>query len=240
MTDRPILLPAMRQVSRDTLQVQVYRQIREALMSGRFQPGQKLTIRGLAEALGSSPMPVREALNRLSAENAFEVTETARLRVPMMTPERLREIRDARVALEGLLAEKAVILITDADLADISQLCGQMQNAADSVDVALYLWTNFAFHRRIYAVAKAELIVAAVENFWLHIGPCFALVAPDRAHLQRSMEAHNRIVEALAARDGAAARAAVTDDIMQAADSLTRLIAKSDRSRSRVSGVKKA
>ncbi|MBI6672260.1 MULTISPECIES: GntR family transcriptional regulator [Pseudomonas syringae group] len=240
MTDRPILLPAMRQVSRDTLQDQVYRQIREALMSGRFQPGQKLTIRGLAEALGSSPMPVREALNRLSAENAFEVTETARLRVPMMTPERLREIRDARVALEGLLAEKAVVLINDADLADISQLCGQMQKAADNVDVALYLWTNFAFHRRIYAVAKVELIVAAVENFWLHIGPCFALVAPDRAHLQRSMEAHNRIVEALAARDGAAARAAVTDDIMQAADSLTRLIANSDRSRSRVSGVKKA
>lgn len=240
MTDRPILLPAMRQVSRDTLQDQVYRQIREALMSGRFQPGQKLTIRGLAEALGSSPMPVREALNRLSAENAFEVTETARLRVPMMTPERLREIRDVRVALEGLLAEKAVVLINDADLADISQLCGQMQKAADNVDVALYLWTNFAFHRRIYAVAKAELIVAAVENFWLHIGPCFALVAPDRAHLQRSMEAHNRIVEALAARDGAAARAAVTDDIMQAADSLTRLIANSDRSRSRVSGVKKA
>ncbi|KZL39588.1 GntR family transcriptional regulator [Pseudomonas syringae pv. syringae] len=240
MTDRPILLPAMRQVSRDTLQDQVYRQIREALMSGRFQPGQKLTIRGLAEALGSSPMPVREALNRLSAENAFEVTETARLRVPMMTPERLREIRDARVALEGLLAEKTVVLINDADLADISQLCEQMQKAADNVDVALYLWTNFAFHRRIYAVAKAELIVAAVENFWLHIGPCFALVAPDRAHLQRSMEAHNRIVEALAARDGAAARAAVTDDIMQAADSLTRLIANSDRSRSRVSGVKKA
>ncbi|MCF5584951.1 GntR family transcriptional regulator, partial [Pseudomonas syringae] len=72
------------------------------------------------------------------------------------------------------------------------------------------------------------------------IGTCCALVAPDRAHRQRSMEAHNRIVEALAARDGAAARAAVTDDIMQAADSLTRLIAKSDRSRSRVSGVKKA
>ncbi|MBO0369605.1 GntR family transcriptional regulator [Pseudomonas putida] len=240
MTDRPTLLPVMRQVSRDTLQDQVYRQIREALMSGRFQPGQKLTIRGLAEALGSSPMPVREALNRLSAENAFEVTETARLRVRMMTPERLREIRDARVALEGLLAEKAVVLLTQRDLTEITQLCEQMQHAADNVDVARYLWTNFAFHRRIYAVANAELTVAAVENFWLHMGPCFALVAPDKAHLQRSMEAHNRIVEALQAGDGAAARAAVTDDIMQAADSLARLIVKSDRSRSPASGVKKA
>lgn len=239
MTDRPVLLPALRQVSRDTLQDQVYRQIREALMSGRFQPGQKLTIRGLAEALGSSPMPVREALQRLSAENAFEVTETSRLRVRVMTIERLREIRDARVALEGLLAEKAVAHLRDADLAEITDLCVQMQAAADKVDVPAYLWGNFAFHRRIYAVAQAELTVAAVENFWLHMGPCFALVAPDKAHLQRSMQAHDRIVAALAERDAAAARAAVTDDIMQAADSLARLLVNNDRARS-VSGVKKA
>jgi DNA-binding GntR family transcriptional regulator len=235
MTEGPIRLPSLRQVSRDTLQDQVYRQIREALMSGRFQPGQKLTIRGLAEALGSSPMPVREALQRLSAENAFEVTETSRLRVRMMTVERLREIRDARVALEGLLAEKAVLLLDSSDIADISDLCRQMQKAADEVDVSRYLWTNFAFHRRIYGIAQAELTLAAVENFWLHMGPCFALVAPNQAHLQRSMEAHNRIVQALVARDGAAARAAVTDDIMQAADSLTRLLASSERSRSAVS-----
>ncbi|RBJ63998.1 GntR family transcriptional regulator, partial [Pseudomonas sp. MWU12-2534b] len=135
MSEGPIPLPTLRQVSRDTLQEQVYRQIREALMSGRFQPGQKLTIRGLAEALGSSPMPVREALQRLSAENAFEVTETSRLRVRMMTVERLREIRDARVALEGLLAEKAVQHLHKADMQEIADLCRQMQKAADEVDV---------------------------------------------------------------------------------------------------------
>ncbi|UMZ13556.1 GntR family transcriptional regulator [Pseudomonas sp. MPFS] len=229
MSEGPIPLPTLRQVSRDTLQEQVYRQIREALMSGRFQPGQKLTIRGLAEALGSSPMPVREALQRLSAEKAFEVTETSRLRVRMMTVERLREIRDARVALEGLLAEKAVQHLQQGDMQEIAELCRQMRKAADEVDVSRYLWTNFAFHRRIYAVARAELTMAAVENFWLHMGPCFALVAPDKAHLQRSMEAHDRIVAALAAADAPAARAAVTDDIMQAADSLGRLLAKTSK-----------
>jgi len=89
-------------------------------------------------------------------------------------------------------------------------------------------------------VAQAELTMAAVEIFWLHMGLCFALVAPDNAHLQRSMEAHTRIVEALAARDGAGARAAVTDDIMQAADSLARLLVKNDRSRPSASGGKRA
>lgn len=240
MTDGPIQFPKMRQVSRDTLQDQVYRQLREALMSGRFQPGQKLTIRGLATALGSSPMPVREALQRLSAENAFEVTDTSRLRVRLMTVERLREIRDARIALEGLLAEKAVLTLSDADLTEICDIYDQMQGAVEQLDVQRYLWTNFAFHRRIYTVAKAELTMAAVENFWLHMGPCFSLVAPERSHLERSMEAHTRIVEALTARDGAAARAAVTDDIMQAADSLSRLLTKRNPSRLPVSGDKSA
>lgn len=232
MSDAPLTFPALRQVARATLQDQVYRQLREALMSGRFQPGQKLTIRGLAEALGSSPMPVREALQRLSAENAFEVSGTARLRVPMMTAARLREIRDARVALEGLLAERCIQRLEASDLTQIHAIYQDMQQAVDNHDVPRYLWTNFAFHRRIYAVARAELIVAAVETFWLHMGPCFALVAPEAVHLARSMEAHARIVAALEARDGAAARAAVADDIMQAADSLGRLLVQREGSKS--------
>ncbi len=229
MDDNTIPMIKLTGVTRSTLVEQVYRQLRDALMGGRFQPGQRLTIRGLAEALGASPMPVREALHRLHAEHAFEVTRTARIRVPMMTAARLREIRDARVALEGLLAERAVALIEKADLAEIRKIYRQMQAAASAGNVPDYLWTNFAFHRRIYAVARTELVIAAVETFWLHMGPCFGLVAPDRAHLRRSMEAHRRIVDALAERDGPAARAAVADDIMQAADSLGRLLAERER-----------
>lgn len=216
-------------VTRSTLVDQVYRQLRDALMAGRFEPGQSLTIRGLAEALGSSPMPVREALHRLHAERAFEVTKTSRIRVPVMTSARLREIRDARIALEGLLAENAVARLEKQDLVDVRRIYKQMQAAATAGNVADYLWTNFAFHRRIYAVARTELVIAAVETFWLHMGPCFALVAPNREHLRRSMEAHRRILDALVDGDGAAARAAVTDDIMQAADSLTRLLVGRER-----------
>jgi len=223
-------------VTRSTLVDQVYRQLRDALMGGRFEPGQSLTIRGLAEALGSSPMPVREALHRLHAERAFEVTKTARIRVPMMTSARLREIRDARIALEGLLAENAVVHLQKQDLVEIRRIYKQMNAAAHAGNVADYLWTNFAFHRRIYAVARTELVISAVETFWLHMGPCFALVAPNREHLRRSMEAHRRILDALVDGDGPAARAAVADDIMQAADSLTRLLAGRER---RASSTKK-
>ncbi len=62
--------PALQLVESETMADKVYQQLREALMSGRFAPGQALSLRGVAEAVGSSTMPVRAALTRLAAERA--------------------------------------------------------------------------------------------------------------------------------------------------------------------------
>ncbi|MET4329145.1 DNA-binding GntR family transcriptional regulator [Bradyrhizobium sp. i1.15.2] len=225
-------LPPLPSVARDSMADQVYRHLRDGVMAGRFAPGQRLTIRGLADALGSSPMPVREALRRLQAEGAFEFSDTARLSVVHLSGPQLRDVRDARVALEGLLAERAAIRMTGVDDTEIAQLYDRLQAAADAIDVPAYLSANFAFHRRIYQIAQAPIILGAVEKFWVLIGPCFVLVAPDAAHLRRSMDAHRRILDALMHRDGPAARAAVTDDIMQAANCLSRVIDKPEKKRS--------
>ena len=74
MTDGPLLLPTLRQVSRDTLQDQVYRQIREALMSGRFQPGQKLTIPVAGTASLEGHWLVIEMVSRPIQGQTYSVT----------------------------------------------------------------------------------------------------------------------------------------------------------------------
>ncbi|MET4121848.1 DNA-binding GntR family transcriptional regulator [Bradyrhizobium sp. JR1.5] len=224
-------LPA---IARGSMADQVYRHLRDGLMAGRFAPGQRLMIRGLAEALGSSPTPVREALRRLQADGAFEFSGSARLSVGQLSDAQLRDVRDARVALEGLLAERAASRMTRVDDAEVTQLCARLQAAADAADGPAYLWTNFSFHRRIYQIADAPMLLAAVENFWLLIGPCLVLVASDAVHLQRSMDAHRQILDALLDRDAPAARSAVTDDIMQAASRLSGILDKAGRKRSLV------
>ena len=96
------------QPAEDTsLRRQVYDSLREALTAGRFVPGQKLTFRFVAGALGVSLTPVREALRRLVAEGAFEMQPNRSVRVPLMTRAKILELRDIRMALEGLAAEKA-------------------------------------------------------------------------------------------------------------------------------------
>ncbi|WP_377828267.1 GntR family transcriptional regulator [Bradyrhizobium lupini] len=231
-TSNPVALLPLPPVARGSMADQVYRHLRDGLMAGRFAPGQRLMIRGLAEALGSSPMPVREALRRLQADGAFEFSGSARLSVGQLSEVQLRDVRDARVALEGLLAERAASRMTRVNDAEVTHLYRRLQAAADAVDGPAYLWTNFAFHRRIYQIAHAPMILGAVENFWLLIGPCFVLFALDAVHLQRSMDAHRQILDALLDRDAPAARAAVTDDIMQAANCLSRILDKASRERS--------
>ena len=104
-----------------TLQEKVFQRLRYDIMIGNFEPGKAVTIRGLAEELGTSPMPIREALRRLVAERALELLPNRRVTVPKMTPDKYRELADARVAMESLAARRALPLI-DAEKLQILSL----------------------------------------------------------------------------------------------------------------------
>ena len=83
-----------------TVQQRVYEHLRTDIMLGRIAPGEPLTIRGLAEKLGVSAMPAREALRRLAAEQAVELLGNRRIRIPVMSMERFDDLLAARIALE--------------------------------------------------------------------------------------------------------------------------------------------
>ena len=78
---------------------EAYEALRQALISGQFVPGQKLTLRALAGALGMSVTPVREAIHRLTAERALEASANRSVHIPPMTREKILELRDIRLAV---------------------------------------------------------------------------------------------------------------------------------------------
>src|SRR3984885_607306 len=77
-------------IARETVQERVYSALRDQLMRGGFEPGQKLKIAALAEAFGTSAMPVRDALNRLTVERALETLPSRTVRVPALSKDALR------------------------------------------------------------------------------------------------------------------------------------------------------
>jgi DNA-binding GntR family transcriptional regulator len=211
----------MEAVAHETMAGKVYQQLREAIMSGRFSPGQPLSLRGVAEAVGSSTMPVRGALARLQAEGALVDGPGRALMVPPITSEMIEELRDVRIALEGCVAERAALRMTAPHLQAVQQIYDEMDAHVEAGKTEAYLRSNFAFHTSIYKHGASELTLAIIQNLWMRIGPFLNMVAPDIPHMRRSMVAHKVMIDALWRRDGEAVRAGIAQDIGDAAQDLS-------------------
>ncbi|KQV65274.1 GntR family transcriptional regulator [Rhizobium sp. Root1220] len=203
--------------SRTTIQEAVYQQLRSALMGGRFDPGQTLTIASLAETFGTSNMPVREALRRLAAENALEVAPNGSARIPPVTAARLDDLARARIAVEGLATELGGPRLSPADMTLLETIIDQ-QHATARENIYELIDMNQRFHFTIYRASGSEVLLQLIDTLWLRLGPYMRLLAGSVGPLIQKGELdpagfHGVIIEALKSGDFVGARQAVGNDI---------------------------
>lgn len=204
-------------IERETVQERVYGVLRDRLMRGGFEPGQKLKIADLATALGTSTMPVREALNRLAAERAIEALPNRSVRVPSLSKESLQDLMATRFAVEGLAVDRAAANMTSQTLARLRELI-VAQSATDSEHISEEsAQQNRAFHFTLYRQSGSTVLLPIIESLWLQFGP-YLRVASERFDGRdgRGTNFHVEIVDALERKDGKAARAALEEDIGRA------------------------
>lgn len=204
-------------LQRDSLQQQIYDRLHAGLTAGVFRPGTVMSSRGLAQQWAVSAMPVREALTRLTAEGALELTASRTHRVRILSPEDFDEITAIRTDLEGMAALRAGQTLGADDIARIGALHGALADAARSGDTDRYLAANAAFHAGIYAAAHWPLLLGMIQRLWLIVGPSIRACVPDAGHIGRSMVWHDAMLAAATGRDAAALKAAILDDIRTAA-----------------------
>jgi DNA-binding GntR family transcriptional regulator len=197
----------------DNLQEQLYQNIRAGLLAGRFQPGERLKIRDLAAEWGTSPMPVRAALQRLVAEGALEGEPQRSLRVPAMTRERYQQLLPVRLSLEGLAVELAAARIGPAELERLRGCVERMEQAIERRDVQAYLADNSQFHLVLYQACGNPVLLRLIESLWLQVGPFFHRLFTEADLSLRLNDFHEDAFKALQAGDGKAARAAMEQDL---------------------------
>lgn len=208
----------MEKVEKLTLQEQVYGQLKTALMRGQFSPGDVLVIRKLAEEMGTSVMPVRDALQRLAAERALTLLPNRSVAVPTTTREQFMQLTEIRTRLEGLAAERAATRVREADLAVLRDLDRRMEDAIARDDGPVVLESNMALHFKVYQMADAEILLGIIETLWLRFGPLLVVPLYRRSGMFANATIHHRdLIAALAAHDPAAAGQALRADIEQAA-----------------------
>jgi len=201
-------------IERETVQERVYGVLRDRLMRGGFEPGQKLKIAELASALGTSAMPVREALNRLAAERAIESLPNRSVKVPSLSKDALHDLMETRFAVEGLAVARAAANMTPETSALLRELIAA-QSETDSEHISeASAEQNRAFHFTIYKQSGSTVLLPIIESLWLQFGP-YLRVASERfdGREGRGTNFHVAIVTALERGDGKAARAALESDI---------------------------
>lgn len=208
----------------DNLQEQLYQRIRDGLLVGRFQPGERLKIRDLAAEWGTSPMPVRAALQRLVAEGALEGEPQRSVRVPPMTRERYQHIVQVRLGLEGLAVELATPNLTPADLVGLREYVAQMDSAIEQRNVQAYLHANSQFHLHLYGACANPVLLRSIESLWLQVGPFFNRLFTGADLSLRLNDFHEEAFAAIAAGDAKAARQAMEQDLSYFARFLLNLL----------------
>jgi DNA-binding GntR family transcriptional regulator len=204
-------------LQRNTLNEEVYQQLKQALMTGRISPGSTMTIRSLAASFGISPMPVREALRRLVAEHVLFLLPNRSVSMPVITRERFREITRIRTSLEGLAAEEATPLIDSGTIDRIAALNDEMERE-DAAKTADYLVKNRELHFSLYRACQMPTLVKIIESLWLQIGPLLTIQQGIYVKAGITVQTHHRrLLKALRKRNAQEARVSIVDDIEDAA-----------------------
>jgi DNA-binding GntR family transcriptional regulator len=185
------------------LEEAAYRRLRQALVEGVFSPGEKLSIRRIAEALGTSPMPARAALRRLAAEQAVDALPSGTVLVPRLTRDAFREMSAIRAELEPLAIRLAAPRLDVALLDQLDPVIAEHDAARASGRPDVFLRKDREFLFGLYRQAGAPMLLGMIEALWLRRGPLFwearwALMArpPEAAHR------HEAILAALRRGDG--------------------------------------
>lgn len=190
----------------------VYQILRSNLLCGRIGPGIALTIRGLAQMLDVSPMPVREALHRLACEGAIEVKDNRRVIVPVMSVEKFDELNQLRIILESHAAVSALPHIDPALLQSLNNLDEQINQAIETANVEDIALCNQQFHRTLYCANPNQRSVPLIECLWLQLGP-FSRTVISKLKKAYSVDHHIEVLDAIRDYNAEALRHAIEADI---------------------------
>ena len=190
----------------------IYDLLRQRMIDGEIRPGADLSTRGLASEMGVSQMPVRDALSRLAAVGAIAIRSKRRIEVPAMTAARFADLLDCRLLLEPAAAEMACPHIGPDLLRDLRDIDAALDRAMAGGDVIGYMKANAAFHFGIYRANKRPTLNRSIEALWLQFGP-YMRVVYDGYGTAGLIDQHRIALEAIAAGDAGALRAAIAADI---------------------------
>ena len=200
-----------------------YERLYQAILRGDFQPNERLIEMDLAQLYNVGRAAIRTTLARLEQDGLVEREPNRGARVRAISEEEAVETLEARAVLEGLAARYAARNVTDADIADLRAIVGEMEARLAEGDLLGISEGNVRLHSRLLQIANNKTVARLIERLHAqHIRSQFRIIlVPGRP--PRSVAEHRAIVEAVASRDPDAAEAAMRSHLANTVETLRTL-----------------
>ena len=142
----------------------VFNTLRQAILRGELQPGERLMEIQLAQRLGVSRTPVREAIRKLELEGLVLMIPRRGAEVAEITRQDLEDVLEVRAALEELAVKDACEHITDEQLQDLKKAANEFKRSLEGTDLVACAEADIHFHEIIYAATNNKRLVQMLNN----------------------------------------------------------------------------
>jgi len=204
--------------------------IRSAIMNGTLQPRERLMEIQMAEELGVSRTPIREALRNLELEGFIVMVPRKGAYVADLSFKDIADVFEIRAALEGLAAGLAAERITEEELEDMERLLVEKRDAITQNDIGKLVEVDTKFHALMYQASRNERLSSIISNLREQIQRFRLTSLSYPGRMKESLNEHKKIVEAIQSRDIQIARHLAQEHIENAENVLIECLRKEDLS----------
>jgi len=198
----------------------VFETLREAIINGVLKPGERLMEVQLAEELGVSRTPVREAIRKLELEGFVVMIPRKGAYVAGISLKDVADVFEVRAALESLAAGLAAERITDEEIEELERVLVQQQNLADSDRLEDIIKVDTDFHDVLYRASRNERLIQIVSHLREQIQRFRTASLSQPGRMRIALEEHKELVEAIAERNVEKAQALAREHIENAEQSM--------------------
>jgi DNA-binding GntR family transcriptional regulator len=216
---RKRLLPVQLESYRPLREI-VFESLREAIISGHLKPGERLVEVQLAEEMGVSRTPVREAIRKLELEGFVVMVPRKGAYVAGISVKDIANVFEIRTALESLAAGLAAERATEEEMEKLERLLVSVAESADNNDLDGWVDKDTIFHETIYKASRNERLVQIVNNLREQIQRFRVTSLGFPGRMKVAVEEHRKIVEAISERNVALAQALAQEHIENAEHSI--------------------
>ena len=207
---------AIEKITNVTLRQKVYDQLRSKILDAELLPGEKISLRGLAEQFGVSLLPVREAVWQLESERVLVVESNKKIRVNHLTKEEFKEVLNLRLLLESEAVDKACQNRPNSAVKKVEKILAAMEKHIE-VNHKAYIKKNDQFHQTIYSYAASPLLMELIQRLLARVNPYIYLYAINRQDLSTPSDCHRTMFEGFSEGNSTKAVEALKRDLNHAA-----------------------